>query len=58
MRHIDTSTMVFPLSNPVYCMVLTYLMRELNWLIETSGTLILPIFPMIFRGSDAIFALE
>jgi hypothetical protein len=33
-------------------------MRELNWFFETSATLILPIFPMLFRGSDAIFALE
>jgi hypothetical protein len=32
-------------------------MRELNWYIETSATLILPIFPMLlFCGSDAIFA--
>jgi hypothetical protein len=51
MRHIDTSTKVSPLSNPVYCMVLAYLMRELNWLTETSATLILPIFPIYFVAS-------
>jgi hypothetical protein len=46
MRRVDTRTIVFPLSNPVYCKALANLMRELNRYIETSATLILPIFPM------------
>jgi hypothetical protein len=29
-----------------------------TWVLETSATLILLIFPMLFRGPAAVFALE